>query len=116
MQPDSPSVRPASMRLARGEQKLSITWQDGGRTELDAVTLRKACPCATCNEERKQKSANPLHIMQGAADEDPKIVGAELVGHYAVKLIWSDGHDTGIFDFRYLRTLGEDPAEEKPSD
>ena len=35
-----------------------------------------------------------------------RVTGAELVGNYAIKFRWSDGHDTGIFEFRLLRALG----------
>ncbi|MCH8218976.1 MAG: DUF971 domain-containing protein, partial [Planctomycetes bacterium] len=44
-------------------------------------------------------------IMTNVPASDPTLTGAQLMGHYAIKLIWSDGHDTGIFDYRYLRTL-----------
>jgi DUF971 family protein len=46
--------------------------------------------------------------------------GAELVGNYALRIQWSDGHDTGLYTWKYLRELdellarGEEPAVSKP--
>jgi DUF971 family protein len=97
-------VTPKDLRLQLAEQRLVIDWKDGGRTEIPAATLRRNCPCATCKGERAAESGNPLPILKA----DPaklRAVGAKLVGNYALQLVWSDGHDAGIYDFRFLRSL-----------
>lgn len=96
---------PTDIKLQRAQQQLVVTWPDGATSTYTAATLRRNCPCAGCRGERKDRSENPLHIMTNVPASDPTLTGAQLMGHYAIKLIWSDGHDTGIFDYRYLRTL-----------
>jgi DUF971 family protein len=67
-------------------------------------TLRRECPCATCRSDREDARKNPLRILK-ADPTDLRVTHAELVGTYAIQFTWSDGHNTGIFDFRYLRSL-----------
>ncbi|MFQ5491226.1 MAG: gamma-butyrobetaine hydroxylase-like domain-containing protein [Phycisphaerae bacterium] len=99
------AIVPIDIKLQRARDQLVVTWPDGQTVTYSAATLRRNCPCATCRGERKDQSENPLHIMANAPGNDPTMVGAELMGHYAIKIIWSDGHDTGIFDYRYLHSL-----------
>ena len=99
---DFDESRPVNLRLNRKEQTLHIHWADGTISKLDARTLRRSCPCATCRQQRAD--ANPLQVISTSA-EPVRLNGANLVGNYALRLAWSDGHDTGIYDFRYLRSL-----------
>lgn len=95
---------PRDLKVKMAEQKLIIDWQDGTTNEYSLHALRRACPCATCRTERDQQTQNPLRILK-ADPTGVRVVHAELVGTYAIKFRWSDGHDTGIFDFRMLRSL-----------
>jgi DUF971 family protein len=104
-QTNAKRVAPVDFKLKRAEQKLIVRWQDGHRSELDAATLRQNCPCATCRSEREKRTATSLPVLDLSADQDVRLTGAELMGQYAIKLLWSDGHETGIFDYRYLRSL-----------
>jgi DUF971 family protein len=104
--PHDQSVTPRDLKVQIKEQRLRIEWADGETSEYSLDELRKQCPCASCRTEREQKSSNPLKILKF----DPsgvRVVAAELVGTYAIKFTWSDGHDTGIFDFRFLRALAD---------
>jgi len=97
------------IKLLRAEQRLTILWKDGHRSEFHAPALRQNCPCAACRERRAAGSSTSLPVLDpAAAANEVLLTGAELVGRYAVKLMWSDGHDAGIFDFRYLRSLDKD--------
>ena len=98
-------VVPVDIKLERARQKLTLQWSDGHRSELDAATLRQNCPCAGCRAERQKRARTPLPVLDVAADQATTLTGAELMGQYGVKLIWADGHDAGIFDYRYLRSL-----------
>ncbi|MCH7721653.1 MAG: DUF971 domain-containing protein, partial [Planctomycetes bacterium] len=78
------------------------------------------CPCATCRTECEQRSESPTEQRSGSPmsltilKTDPRnlrATGAQLVGRYAIQFEWSDGHNTGIFDFRFLRSLPSLPAE-----
>lgn len=95
---------PADLKVKIAEQRLLIEWQDGQRSDFSLDRLRRDCPCATCRTEREANAENPLRILK-TDPTDVRVTHAELVGHYAIRLFWSDGHSSGIFDFRFLRRL-----------
>ncbi len=102
-----PSGRPLELDLDR-ESHLRIRWADGMETVIPLAELRKACPCAGCRAAREERERNPLAVI-GPAVELRNLVTvreAELVGNYALRVIWQDGHSTGIYDFGLLRSLG----------
>lgn len=97
---------PLDLKVNLAEQKIAIDWKDGTHSQLSLNELRRQCPCATCRTEREQRSKTLLPILRGNPSGDIRVVSAELVGSYAIQFTWSDGHNTGIFDFRFLKTLG----------
>ena len=99
-----PGNTPRDLRVKIKEQRLEIDWADGTSGALSLGSLRRVCPCAGCRTEREQQTGNPLRILK-ADPTELRVVSARLVGNYALQLDWSDGHNTGIFDFRFLRTL-----------
>jgi DUF971 family protein len=98
------SQRPKGITIDRAAATLRITWLDGHTSAYPLVWLRGNCPCATCREERRANAlnVNELHLMSGPLPS-AEIVAAELVGHYAVRFTWADGHNTGIYTFSALR-------------
>ena len=79
--------------------KLEIEWADGQRTSYTAAELRGVCPCAGCiNEVTGVRMHDPASVPAGLTQSDVR-----FVGNYAIALQFSDGHNTGIFPFRYLR-------------
>ena len=105
------SVIPAKVDVKK-DQGLTIVWSDGVISSIDLATLRAACPCAKCKEEREQRQSKKslLRVLPGNYTEDLRIASAELVGNYALKLAWTDGHDLGIYSFVFLRELSEKTA------
>ena len=93
--------------IERGNASLKIRWRDSHRSELSYRLLRQKCPCARCDAARSGK--DPFHILP-ADDffENLQLADIQLVGRYAVRLVWSDGHRTGIYTFQFLRELSED--------
>ena len=103
-------VTPIGFKMNREAQRLTVTWKDGHVSEFDLLSLRGKCPCAACAAKRGHgpESTEPSSILKqdpGQGPPPPRAVGAQLVGSYAIQLQWSDGHDAGIYDFRYLRAL-----------
>jgi len=96
---------PVSLKR-EGEDRLVIVWNDGLRGELTWPQLRNHCPCASCREER-DKPPDPFRVLKPSELVPLKLVGMSPVGRYAYKLVWSDGHDTGIFTLEHLRQLCE---------
>jgi len=80
---------------------LKITWADEEECTYKSAELRRSCPCAQCvNEWTGERVLKPESI-----DEEIEIRVLSLVGRYAINFRWSDGHETGIYSFRYLREL-----------
>ena len=94
---------------------VDITWTDGHASHYDFIYLRENCPCATCGDERAKKAAE-VPVPAGANAPIASSVlpmykpkararSAQAVGHYAIKIDFTDGHSTGIYSFDYLRTM-----------
>ena len=93
-------------RIKRGSTSLEIQWKDSHHSELSYRILRQKCPCAHCNAARSGK--DPFHIRPSANFYDNlHLVDIQRVGRYAVRLVWNDGHRTGIYTFEFLRELSE---------
>jgi DUF971 family protein len=90
---------------------LLIAWNDGQRRLYRPAQLRQACPCATCREKRAAEETDKMKsLLKVISPEEARplaIARMEPVGNYAYKVVFSDGHDTGIFTFEALRELGE---------
>ncbi len=97
--------RPEDIEQA-GPETLRITWRDGHVSEYPVIYLRFCCPCAHCVDE----VTGNRRIDAGSIPGDVKPVHLESVGNYAINIEWTDGHDTGIYAFEYLRDLC--PCEE----
>src|SRR5262249_50651534 len=91
-----------------GDDRLSIEWNDGHQAHYTWQHLRKACPCATCREEQN-KPPDPFRILKPAEMAPLKPVAMTPVGHYAYKITWNDGHDSGIYTLENLRAICECP-------
>jgi DUF971 family protein len=97
-----PEIEPREIKQ-EGDAEVRITWADGRICEYRAAELRRACPCAQCvNEWTGQRMLKPETISDDLTSND-----LSLVGRYALNFRWSDGHETGIYSFRYLREFCE---------
>ena len=93
-------------RIERGDIGLTIQWKDALQSELSYRLLREKCPCAYCNATRSGK--DPFNILPTSDFfEKLRLTDIQRVGRYAVRLVWSDGHRTGIYTFEFLRELSE---------
>ena len=102
------TTEPYPTEIQRDDQgMMRILWNDGHECRYAYATLRKACPCATCREERAQPERDPFHIV--TTDTTDAVTPSHLstVGHYALNIEWSDGHRTGIYPWVLLRELCE---------
>jgi DUF971 family protein len=89
---------------------IKIDWKDNHHSDYPLAYLRDECPCATCtgaHGTEPQKSAyssapaSPFQMYQPTL----KMLSAEPVGNYAIRINWSDGHNTGIYSFDHLRKI-----------
>lgn len=96
--------RPRDIAVDRAAGRLTITWADQHVSEFALRWLRANCPCATCREERRVAALQTdLLTLSSGPLPSTQIAGAELVGNYALRLKWTDGHETGIYAFALLR-------------
>jgi DUF971 family protein len=105
--PELSSLRPVALRK-ENEDRLAIDWNDGHHSTYTWKHLRDHCCCASCRDERS-KPPDPLRILKPSELVPLKPVAVASVGHYAYKITWSDGHDTGIYTLEYLRELCQCP-------
>jgi len=78
---------------------LEIHWQDGSMQKLGNAFLRANCQCAGCKSLAERSPAAP--------EADTRITAIVPVGTYGVQLIFSDGHQRGIFPWVYLKRLSD---------
>ena len=87
-----------------GADRLLIDWNDGHRSVYTWKHLRDHCPCAGCRDER-EKSPDPFRVLKPSELVPLAPVRMPAVGRYAYKIVWSDGHDSGIYTLEHLRAL-----------
>ncbi len=104
MSPSSSESLVPTALSKEGTDRLILQWKDGHRSVYTWKHLRDHCPCAGCREERLQPP-DPFRILKTNELVPLAPVSMTPVGHYAYKITWSDGHDTGIYTFETLREL-----------
>jgi DUF971 family protein len=93
---------PTEIRLRRAARVLEVSFADGERFELPFEYLRVHSPSA------EVKGHGPGQEVLVLGKENVAIKAVEPVGQYAVKLVFDDGHDTGLYTWKYLRQLGRE--------
>jgi ATP-binding protein involved in chromosome partitioning len=90
---------PMPYAITRRDEGLLVEWAEGAPEAFyPARDLRLACPCAACVEEM---SGRPL-LDPATVPVDVRPVSIALVGAYGLRIVWSDGHGTGIYTFDRL--------------
>lgn len=85
--------------VEESNREISIKWSDDTETRYTAAMLRRSCPCAGCIDEwTGKKTLDDRNIA-----DDITITHTSIVGRYALNFHFSDGHDTGIYSFKYLQ-------------
>lgn len=93
---------PTELRLRKAEKRLEVSFDDGSRFDFPAEFLRVESPSA----EVQGHGPNERRIVPGRRHVG--ILGLEPVGHYAVRILFDDLHDSGIFSWDYLHALGRE--------
>jgi len=93
---------PTEIRLRTQSRVLSVRFDESESYELPFEYLRVNSPSA------EVQGHGPGQKVLVRDKRDVRITAVEPVGHYAVKLVFDDGHDTGLYTWRYLRELGKE--------
>lgn len=99
------SVKPTEIRLKKDKSVLVLSYADAGTADLSAEYLRTHAPSADVQGHTPEEKKTVF------GKKDVLISGVEPVGHYAIRIRFSDGHGTGIYTWPYLRELIETEDE-----
>ena len=90
-------MSPLSVGNSQNEHWLRLSWPDGREQLLDHAELRRQCPCSQCRAFRLRGSPPMV---------DPRVRVIELNAQgYGLQLVFSDGHQRGIYPWAYLAQL-----------
>jgi len=98
--PDGPGA-PIDITVSRADKTLTLTWADGACHVLPAELLRVCSPSAEVqghHPDQRQVVAGRRHVG---------IIDLEPIGRYAIRIVFDDLHDTGIYSWDLLRDLGQ---------
>ena len=93
---------------------IKIDWKDGHTSEYGLRYLRHHCPCAVCSgshgtvPQAPPIEPGPFQMYAPAL----KMVNVEPVGNYAIRIVWNDGHGSGIYSFEHLRKISPESDHE----
>jgi DUF971 family protein len=93
---------PTEIRLHQASRVLEVAFSDGATFRLPCELLRVYSPSA------EVRGHGPGQEVLQIGKREVNITAIEPVGQYAVKLVFSDGHDTGLYSWDYLHDLGRD--------
>lgn len=101
-------LEPVKFAVSRKRGLLLIEWSDGHESELPLAGLRAACPCAECRGGHANMGGpgSPDMLMLPLSPvQSTELQNLEIVGNYALQLVWGDGHAYGIYSWELLRQL-----------
>ena len=86
------------------EKYLQINWDDNSKTTIQLANLRRFCPCAICTSQEESHEHDYIKVYSG---EQIVLKSINIVGNYAVGVKWADNHNTGIYEFGYLKKISD---------
>ena len=92
------STMPNDVMWHQASGVLALGWADGRQTRFTGPRLRSACKCSGCEKRRRDGLALP-------APDDTALTAIHPIGAQGLQLVFSDGHDRGIYPWAYLHQL-----------
>ncbi|HEY7334717.1 MAG TPA: DUF971 domain-containing protein [Bryobacteraceae bacterium] len=124
MTPQKTASEPEHIAISKSKG-IKIDWQDNHHSEYSLEYLRDECPCASCTgahgttpQKSNYSAPQPTSPFQMYTPK-LRMLDVEQVGAYAIRINWSDGHNTGIYSFDHLRRIcpcEECQASQEPSE
>ena len=94
---------PQNIRVHKEQRELELVWSDGDISKLPFRTVRQNCRCAVCVDEFTGKQL----LDQESVPVDLGLLEVSLCGNYALRIRWSDNHDSGLFTWNHLRSISD---------
>ena len=101
VKPKKKTTTATAVVLSKDQLQLTLTWSDGETSTVSARRLRQYCPCAGCVEEWSGKRTFGVDTIP----EGTKVIEVNSVGNYALSFTFGDLHNTGIYQWEYLKDL-----------
>jgi len=97
------TIRPKGIEVSNSEQTLQISWNNDETTIYPLWGLRRNCPCVMCRGGHAKMDDFEPEAFE--LKDPPRIEIKEIrpVGNHAIQIVWSDGHDTGMYRWETLR-------------
>ncbi len=92
---------PLDITVDRAQRRMTIRWNDEHASVYSLEYLRAICPCAHCDTTKHGGPSNDSMTPERFADI--AVLDVTEVGRYALRFVWSDRHDAGIYGYEYLR-------------
>jgi DUF971 family protein len=109
------SNRPAKISASRERSVLIIDWDDNRVSTYPLSGLRASCPCAECRGGHANMGvpgSPDMLLIPLMENKSAELVSIEMVGNYAIQLLWKDGHSYGIYTWDFMRELNSGLIEE----
>lgn len=85
--------------------ELAIAWSDGLESYFPLEALRRKCPCAACQGE-PDVTGTVMKPKENLGAGSFELAGWQTVGGYAIQPRWGDGHNSGLYSYAFLRSMG----------
>ena len=82
-----------------------VGWNDESVSKIKLANLRKNCPCAVCAEDRESRGSTYIPIY---TRDQLRIENINLMGKYAINIVWKDGHSSGIYEYTTLKNFSQE--------
>ncbi|NMB82662.1 MAG: DUF971 domain-containing protein [Ignavibacteria bacterium] len=92
---------PTSIKVI-DKEFLQIEWSDNNVSKIKLSSLRLNCPCALCVSDREKRSDKYFPIF---SVDELTLTNINVIGNYAISISWKDGHNTGIYEFGFLKKI-----------
>lgn len=103
MQDYDQPLQPLDVEVHVDQRQMRVAWSDGHQAIYDFERLRWRCPCAECQGEGG--APGKLASTRALTPEQTTMTDLQVVGRYGFSPVWADGHATGIYTYRALRTM-----------
>ena len=101
VKPKKKTTSATAVVLSKDQRELTLTWSDGTTTTVSTRRLRQYCPCAGCVEEWSGKRTFEIESIPA----ELKVIEVQSVGNYALSFTFGDLHNTGIYQWEFLKDL-----------
>jgi len=95
---------PSNVRVHKEERILELVWSDSEVSRLPFQRVRQNCRCAVCVDEFTGRQI----LDPQSVPADLGLLEVSLCGNYALRIRWSDQHDSGLFTWNHLRSIPTD--------